>query len=40
VPVDRATEVELLTPPASVAVLKAGYQPVLHPTALSTEETR
>jgi hypothetical protein len=25
--------VEVLTPPASVAVLAAGYRPLLHPTA-------
>jgi len=28
-----ADSVELLTPPSSVAVLGAGYQPLLHPTA-------
>jgi hypothetical protein len=27
------TQVELLTPPAIVAVLSAGYQPILHPSA-------
>jgi len=29
-----ATPVELLTPPATVAALAAGYRPLLHPTAL------
>jgi hypothetical protein len=38
VPLGPRTQVELLTPPASVAVLSAGYQPLLHPTALSTKE--
>jgi hypothetical protein len=38
VPVGPGTPVELLTPPATVAALGAGYRPLLHPTALSTEE--
>lgn len=29
----RSTEVEVLTPPSTVATLKAGYRPVLHPSA-------
>jgi hypothetical protein len=33
VAVSAATGVELLTPPAVVAVLAAGYRPLLHPTA-------
>jgi hypothetical protein len=28
-----ATQVELLTPPATVAAIAAGYRPLLHPTA-------
>jgi hypothetical protein len=40
VPIGPRTAVELLTPPASVAALQAGYRPVVHPTALSTEEER
>jgi hypothetical protein len=31
VPLEAGTRVELLTPPASVAVLRAGYEPLLHP---------
>jgi hypothetical protein len=31
----RSTEVDLLTPPATVATLAAGYRPILHPTAAS-----
>ena len=30
-----ATEVEVLTPPSIVAVLRAGYQPLLHPSAIT-----
>jgi hypothetical protein len=33
VPVPPRARVELLTPPASVAVLAAGYRPLVHPTA-------
>ncbi|MCP2321894.1 hypothetical protein HDA40_000401 [Hamadaea flava] len=33
-PVAAGGEVEVLTPPSTVAVLAAGYRPVLHPTAL------
>jgi len=33
VPVPGRDEVELLTPPASVAVLAAGYRPLVHPSA-------
>ena len=32
-PVKPARQLELLTPPASVAVLAAGYKPLLHPSA-------
>jgi hypothetical protein len=32
-PVPPEPPVELLTPPATVAVLRAGYRPLLHPTA-------
>ena len=32
-PRPRGTSVELLTPPSIVAVLKAGYRPVWHPSA-------
>ena len=33
-PIERPRdEVELLTPPATVAVLAAGYRPLVHPTA-------
>jgi hypothetical protein len=31
----RSTEVEVLTPPATVATLEAGYRPVLHPSAVN-----
>ncbi|MCI0687690.1 MAG: hypothetical protein L0Y54_10705 [Sporichthyaceae bacterium] len=31
------SEVELLTPPATVATLAAGYRPILHPSARSAE---
>jgi hypothetical protein len=37
-PVRPAMEVELLTPPSSVAALRAGFRPLLHPSALSTKE--
>jgi hypothetical protein len=33
VPVDPAAQVELLTPPSIVAVLAAGYRPLVHPSA-------
>jgi hypothetical protein len=33
VPVAAGTEVDLLTPPAIVAVLERGYRPLIHPTA-------
>jgi hypothetical protein len=36
--VGSGDKVELLTPPSSVAALRAGFRPLLHPTALSTEE--
>jgi hypothetical protein len=32
-PLAPDTTVELLTPPASVAALRAGYRPLLHPSA-------
>jgi hypothetical protein len=32
-PPERGDNVELLTPPSTVAVLAAGYQPLLHPSA-------
>jgi hypothetical protein len=34
-PLGPKTPVELLTPPSSVAVMRAGYRPALHPTALA-----
>ena len=34
------TEVEVLTPPSSVAALRAGFRPLLHPTAFEAEEQR
>jgi hypothetical protein len=34
---DPDATVELLTPPASVAALRAGYRPMLHPTSKITE---
>jgi hypothetical protein len=33
VPVDAACEVTLLTPPSIVAALRAGYRPMVHPSA-------
>jgi hypothetical protein len=33
VPLPPATRVELLTPPATVAAIAAGYRPLLHPSA-------
>ena len=33
VPVAPATQVELLTPPATAGALSAGYRPLVHPTA-------
>jgi hypothetical protein len=35
-----ASEVELLTPPASVAAVAAGYRPLLHPTAAAAAGSR
>ena len=32
-PPDRDTDVDLLTPPSTIAVLAAGYKPLLHPSA-------
>ena len=32
-PRPRSIQVEVLTPPSILAVLKAGYQPVWHPSA-------
>jgi hypothetical protein len=40
VPVEPRARVDLLTPPASVAVLGAGYRPLLHPTALVPSPNR
>jgi hypothetical protein len=36
VPATPGTEVEVLTPPSSVAALRAGFAPLLHPSAVST----
>jgi hypothetical protein len=33
VPLPPGRQAELLTPPATVAVLAAGYRPLLHPSA-------
>lgn len=38
VPIRPGTEVEVLTPPSSVAALKAGFRPLLHPTAYDAGE--
>jgi hypothetical protein len=38
VPVRPGTEVEVLTPPSSVAALGAGFRPLLHPTAYDAGE--
>ena len=35
-----ATQVELLTPPATVAAIAAGYRPLLHPTAAAAGSPR
>jgi hypothetical protein len=35
-----ATRVELLTPPATVAAIAAGYHPLLHPTAAAAGSSR
>ena len=32
-PLAPSMTVELLTPPASIAALRAGYRPLLHPSA-------
>jgi hypothetical protein len=40
VPVAPDSTVELLTPPSSVAAMKAGYHPQLHPTAATLIATR
>jgi hypothetical protein len=40
VPARSGAEVELLTPPSSVAALREGFQPLLHPSALSNQEGR
>lgn len=40
VPLPPATQVELLTPPATAAVLAAGYRPLVHPTAAAAADTR
>jgi hypothetical protein len=34
-PIGAQTRVEVLTPPSAVAVLAAGYRPLLHPSAVS-----
>jgi hypothetical protein len=40
VPLPPATPVELLTPPATVAAIAAGYRPLLHPTAAAAMPLR
>jgi hypothetical protein len=40
VPVPPSATIELLTPPASVAALTAGYRPLLHPSAQVGDPTR
>ena len=40
VPVRPGTEVEVLTPPSSVAALRTGFRPLLHPTAYEAGEER
>jgi hypothetical protein len=35
-----ATQVELLTPPATVAAIAAGYRPLLHPSAAAPGSSR
>jgi hypothetical protein len=35
-----ATPVELLTPPATVATIAAGYRPLLHPSAAAVRSLR
>lgn len=34
--IDGKRDVTVLTPPYAIAVLRAGYQPVLHPSATTT----
>gem|GEM_PF-261408 len=40
VPLPPATPVELLTPPATVATIAAGYRPLLHPSAAAVHGLR
>jgi hypothetical protein len=40
VPLPPATTVELLTPPATVAAIAAGYRPLLHPSAAAAHGLR
>jgi hypothetical protein len=40
VPLPPATRVELLTPPATVAAIAAGYRPLLHPSAAAAHDPR
>jgi hypothetical protein len=40
VPLPPATPVELLTPPATVAAIAAGYRPLLHPSAAAAHGLR
>jgi hypothetical protein len=40
VPLPPATRVELLTPPATVAAIAAGYRPLLHPSAAAAHGLR
>jgi hypothetical protein len=40
VPLPPATRVELLTPPATVAAIAAGYRPLLHPSATAAHGLR
>jgi hypothetical protein len=40
VPLSRAGQVELLTPPATVAALAAGYRPLVHPSAAGGQALR
>ncbi len=35
VPVSPAVPIVVLTPPATVSTLAAGYRPILHPSALA-----